>query len=196
MTRGRAYYVQAVQHAFPHGVRLESGPFESLRECMAECARLAPLYPDAHLREHVKRAKSLPTLTPRRAGLEPLPDTGYDLRKRPERERAAADIAARAEALGATVVIENWDGEPDVDITLPSLRATIWLAHLKAAPMPTISWYGAQYPLRAVPGAWTDADVNSAHGRKATSLPATWPELFDMLEAGICAAIDGSAFDL
>lgn len=126
---------------------------------------------------------------------ETLPDGGYNLRQRGERERAANDIAERARALGAQAAIENWDGEPDVDIAVASLHAQIWLAWTPAAPMPIISWYGAAYPLRGVPGAWHDDDVNSSHRRKATSLPATWPELFDMLETGLLAGIDGSAFD-
>lgn len=130
------------------------------------------------------------------AACETMPDAGYDLRKRAERERAARDIAERCREIGAQATVENWDGEPDVDIAVASLHAQIWLAWTPGAPMPLISWYGAKYPLVGVPGAWFELDVNPCHRRKATSLPTTWPELFDMLETGLLAAIDGSAFDL
>ncbi len=192
----RAYYVHGQKLAFPYGERLVSGPYDDSAAAFAEEKRLreAGLYPDANLTVRVHRAKSLPVVTPRTRppGDEPAAVPEYDLRKRPERERAADDLADRARAFGARVEIENWDGEPDVQIFTPSLQANIWLAYLKEAPMPIISWYGAAYPLRAVPGAWTDDDGR----RKATSLPATWSELFDALEIGICAAIDGNAFQL
>lgn len=120
----------------------------------------------------------------------------FDLAKRAEREAAAEAIADAARACGATVVVENWDGEPDVDITMPNLRATIWLGYTQAAPMPIISWYGATWPLAStVPGAWTEYGLNHAHGRKASSLPRSWPELFEALEAGLLASLDGSAFE-
>jgi hypothetical protein len=196
MVMARAHYVHGKQRAFPYGERLVSGPFDTSADATTERKRLeaAGLYPDARLTTTTHRAKSLPVVTPRTRppGAEPPAGPTYDLRKRPERERLAAALAERARAFGATVHIENWDGEPDVQIRTPSLQANIWLAYLREAPMPIISWYGAAYPLRAVPGAWTDDDRR----RKASSLPATWPELFDMLETGICAAIDGSAFDL
>lgn len=197
---GRAWYVHGQKHAFPYGKRLVSGPFDEMNAAYDERARLeqAKLYPDARLDVLPHSAKTLPVVTPRTRppGDEAPAVPDYDLRKRPERERAAADLAERARAFGARVEIENWDGEPDVQIFTPSLQANIWLAHLKEAPMPIISWYGAAYPLRAVPGAWTPDHVNDAHRRKASSLPGTWSELFDALEIGICAAIDGSAFDL
>lgn len=198
---GRAWYVRGQKHAFPHGKRLVSGPFDESDQAWTEKRRLeqAGLYPDARLDVLPHSAKTLPVVTPRTSppGAEPVPAVpDYDLRKRPERERAADDLAARARAFGARVEIENWDGEPDVQIFLPSLQANIWLAYMREAPMPIISWYGAAYPLRAVPGAWTADQVNDAHRRKASSLPGTWSELFDALEIGICAAIDGSAFDL
>lgn len=200
MVMAVGHYVRGRKHAFPYGERLVSGPLDDSAAAFAEAKRLrdAGLYPDAELFPYVHRAKTLPVVTPRTRppGDEPAPVPEYDLRKRPERERAADDLAERARAFGARVEIENWDGEPDVQIFTPSLQANIWLAHLKEAPMPIISWYGAAYPLRAVPGAWTPDHVNDAHRRKASSLPGTWSELFDALEIGICAAIDGSAFDL
>ena len=196
----RAPYVHGIQTAFPHGVKWVAGPFDDRDAAWREMDRIRPFYPDAVLSVRERTGKTLPTCTPRTAppGQKPpapaAPD--YDLRKRPERERAADDLAGRARAFGARVEIENWDGEPDVQVFLPSLQANIWLAHLKEAPMPIISWYGAVYPLRPVPGAWTADQVNDAHRRKASSLPGTWSELFDALEIGVCAAIDGSAFDL
>lgn len=190
-----AWYVHGVKLAWPNGERLVSGPFDESADAWAEEKRLrdAGLYPDATLRVRVHRAKSLPVCTPRTRppGDEPAPVAEYDLKKRPERERLAADLQAVAERFGASVVVENWDGEPDVTVTTPSLRATIWCVSVQGE-LPIISWYGAAYPLRAVPGAWTDDDGR----RKATTLPATWSGLFEGLEIGLCAAIDGSAFDL
>lgn len=199
MPMAEAWYVQGIKLDFSQATKLVSGPFDGLDDVFKEIERIRAFYPNITLRPKKHRAKSLPERKPRTHApgerLADMPDPGYNLRKRAERERCADDIASRARALGATVEIENWDGEPDVDIRTPSLRATIWLAWTPAAPMPIISWYGASYPLRGVPGAWRAEQVNSAHRRKATSLPATWPELFDALETGICAAVDGTAFD-
>lgn len=198
MPMAAAWYVRGRKRAFPYGERLVSGPFDDLAAAMAERTRLqsANLYPDAFLETHMHRAKTLPECKPRtRPPGEPPDQAEYNLRRRAERERLADDIAKRARALGATVEIENWDGEPDVNIALPSLRATIWCVSVQGE-MPIISWYGAAYPLQALPGAWRDDQVNSAHERKATSLPATYAELFEALETGICAAIDGGAFRL
>lgn len=194
MVSARAHYVHARRNAFPNAEAWISGPFDTYTECNTETHRLAPFYPECLLRPRVFHGKTLPACSPRTGppGAEPA----YDLAKRPERERAAADLKARAEAFGATVVVENWDGEPDVQISTPALQANIWLAYLRDAPMPMISWYGANYPLRAVPGAWDAEHVNRFHRSKASSVPATWGELFDALEIGICAAIDGTAFQL
>src|SRR5690606_19044158 len=112
--------------AFPYGERLVSGPFDDSADAWAEEKRLrdAGLYPDAVLRVRTHQAKTLPVVTPRTRppGDEPAPVPEYDLRKRPERERAADDLAERARAFGARVEIENWDGEPDVQIFTPSLQ--------------------------------------------------------------------------
>lgn len=195
----RAPYVYGQQIGWPNGVQWVSGPFDDREAAWREMKRLRPFYPDATLSVRERRGKSLPTCTPRTGPpgeakpTEPAPS--YDLKKRPERERLAADLQAVAERFGASVVVENWDGEPDVTVATPSLRATIWCVSVQGE-MPIISWYGAAYPLRAVPGAWTADQVNDAHRRKASSLPGTWSELFDALEIGVCAAIDGSAFVL
>ncbi len=193
----RAEYVQAQQSAFPYGTRLVSGPFHERGQVWAEKTRIEPYYPDCTLSAITHRAKALPLRLPRSCvpGDEPDVPT-FKLSTAAGRLAAAEEIARRARDLGAVVDIENWDGEPDVDIRLPSLHATIWLGYTAAAPMPIISWYGARWPLRGVLGAWRDEDVNAAHGRKATSAPSDWPSLFEALLSGICASLDGGAFDL
>jgi hypothetical protein len=167
---------------------LASGPFDDHATAMLERQRIAPLYPEANLTVVLEVAKSLLERTPR------SPAPMFDLSKVAERRFAAKALATFARDRGATAVIEDWDGEPDVDITLPSLRATIGLQWHKAAPMPIISWHRAARPLVGhLPGAWQQE--GSFRNGKATSLPETWPALFDALEIGICAAVDGNAFE-
>lgn len=194
MPVGRAWYVQGKKHAFPYAEAWISGPFEAMADAFAERDRLAPLYPDAALSTRVRSGKTLPTCTPRTGASSAKPAPKFNLARVAERRAAADAIVARVQALGLAARIEDWDGEPDVTCETPNLAAQIWLAHTPLAPMPIISWYGARFPLQAVPGAWP-ADFN-AHRSKATSEPRDWAELFEMLEIGLLAAIDGSAFDL
>lgn len=194
MPLGRGWYVKGRKWAFPYGERLVSGPFDDLGPAHDEARRIRPFYPDAHLDVVLHTAKTLPERTPRAAppGAEKEAPM-YDLRNAPGRLAAAEAIADRIRALGARVNIENWDGEPDVDFSVPFLRGNIWLAWTPAAPMPIISWIaGEGLKLRALlPGAWREEYPH----RKATSLPETWPALFDALEIGLLAGIDGSAID-
>lgn len=203
MPQGQAFYVEGQQHAFPHGKRLVSGPFDLSADAHTERKRIAPLYPDANLSVVTYRGKSLPQRKPRTAllcDLAPrLARSGpeYDLSRVEGRRAAASDLAAYARLFGAEVTVEDWDGEPDVDIRVPGGLATIWLGWTPAAPMPLISWVAAEgRRLRQyVPGAWGMlTDFAPAH-RKATSHPADWAELFAMLEAGLCAMVDGTAFE-
>lgn len=192
MPIGRAWYVHGQKLAFPYGERWVSGPFDDSAAAHAEARRLRPLYPDANLSARLRQGKSLPECRPDRNA--PAPALQFNLARVAERRAAAEAIAEKVHSLGLDAVVEDWDGEPDVDCRTPSLCATIWLAHLPAAPMPIISWYGAKFPLRGVPGAWP-ADFNYWRS-KATSIPRDWPELFSMLETGLLAAVDGSAFEL
>lgn len=68
MVMARAHYVRGQKHAFPNGVRLVSGPFDSLGDAFDEKRRLeaAGLYPDAVLSVVPHRAKVLPVRTPRK----------------------------------------------------------------------------------------------------------------------------------
>jgi len=142
----------------------------------------------------LRQGKSLPECRPDRNA--PAPALQFNLAQVAERRAAAEAIAERVRALGLVAIVEDRDGEPDVDCVTPNLSCNIWLAHLPAAPMPIISWYGAKQPLQAVRGAWGRGDVNWSHRAKATSCPRDWAELFDMLETGLLAAVDGTAFDL
>lgn len=189
MPVGHAYYVQGQKLAFPYGERWVSGPFDDSATAQAEADRLRPLYPDATLRVTPRSGKTLPEVRPRGD------DRGFTLARVGDR-RAAADaiIDLVVRRLGLVVRLEDWNGEPDVDCVTPSLSCNIWLAHTPGAPMPIINWYGAKFPLRGVPGAWA-AEFNY-WGSKATSLPRDWGELFSMLEIGLLAAVDGTAFDL
>lgn len=187
MPVGRAWYVHGRKLAFPYGERWISGPFDDLADAHAEARRLRPLYPDATLDARLRSGKTLPEVLPRS-------DTpAFDLSRVAGRRAAAEAIAERVRALGLDAVVEDWEGEPDVDCHTPNLSCNLWLAHTPAAPMPIISWYGAKFPLQAVPGAWGRDDVNRS---KATSLPRDWAELFAMLEIGLLAAVDGTAFEL
>lgn len=199
MPRGSAWYVHGQKLAFPWGERWVSGPFDEADEVWGELRRLRPFYPDANLSVRMRSGKTLPTATPRTRppGDDPRPPApSFNMARVAERRAAAEAIAGKVRSLGLDAVIEDWDGEPDIDCSTPNLCATIWLGNTPAAPLPIISWYGARFPLRALPGAWGRDDVNWSHRAKATSTPATWQELFDMLETGLLAAIDGSAFEL
>lgn len=199
MTTGRGWYVKAFR--LDQAWRLVSGPFDDHDPVFEEARRIRPLYPDACALDVILHTgKSLPERKPR---IRPPGDQEeptvpeFDLRNVAGRRAAARALVDHIEALGCRATLEDWDGEPDVTGSAPSLHAQIWLAWTPQAPMPIISWYGSAYSLRdVVPGAWGRGDVNPYHRAKTTSLPATWPELFDALEIGLLAAIDGSAFDL
>jgi len=195
VTTGRGWYVKATRYAFPHSWRLISGPFDDSGPAFPEAARIRPFYPEAHLSVVLEVAKTLPERRPRaRAPGAEQEAPMFDLSRVAGRLAAAEAVAEFARERGATVNIENWDGEPDVDVWLPTLRATIGMQWHKQAPMPIISWHRAQRPLVGhLPGAWRQE--GSFRNGKATSLPETWPALFEALEIGICAAVDGSAFD-
>lgn len=190
MPQAEAHYVEGQKLEYPHGKRLVSGPFDTSGEAWAEVERLRPLYPDANLSAVLYRGKSLPERRPRGSR------AAYDLSTAEGRLATARAIADHALHFGAVVSVENWDGEPDVDVTVPGGLASIWLGWTPDAPMPLISWVAAgERKLRAsVAGAWHDGPQN-VPSRKRTSLPADWPEFFAMLEAGLCALVDGSAFD-
>lgn len=193
MTRGRAWYVKGQKLAFPHGERLCSGPFDESADAFTEAKRIRPFYPDANLSVVLHVAKSLPERTPRSGPPGAVEVVEFDLRNVTGRRAAGAAIAARAEALGVACVVEDWDGEPDVSVTVPGLRAHIWLAYMKAAPMPIVSWVaqGGRKLRPVLPGAWRGEGFPHY---KATSLPNDWPALFVALETGILAGIDGTAF--
>lgn len=196
MPRGSAWYVHGQKLAFPYGERWVSGPFDDSAEAHGEERRLRPFYPDANLSVRQRSGKTLPEVKPRNAAPGDAPVRSFNTARVADRRAAAAAICEHVRSLGLTAVVEDWDGEPDIDCSTPNLCATIWLGNTPAAPLPIISWYGARFPLRAVPGAWGRDDINWAHRAKTTSTPATWQELFDMLETGLLAAIDGTAFDL
>lgn len=196
MPVGHAWYVHGQKLAFPYGERWISGPFDASDEAWDELRRLRPLYPDANLSVRMRSGKTLPEVTPRTPGAEAPAVPSFNLRKVADRRAAAEAIAGKVRSLGLDAIVEDWDGEPDVDCVTPNLCAAIWLGNTPAAPMPIISWYGAKHPLQAVPGAWARDDVNWSHRAMATSCPRDWAELFDMLETGLLAAVDGSAFEL
>ncbi len=192
MPRASAWYVRAQRSAFPYGRKWVSGPFDEMDAAFAEADRLRPFYPDASLMALMRTtAGPLPAATPRAAPPETA-GPSYSLSTAKGRREAADAIAERVQALGLDVTVEDWISDLDVDCSAgPFLRANIWLAHLPAAPMPCISWVGHGKRLRTVPGAWAQEYPH----RKATSEPRDWAELFAMLETGLLAAIDGSAFE-
>lgn len=182
-------YVQAQQLAFPYGKRLVSGPHEHSAWAFVVADWIRADYADCNLTV-VSRGSSKATLTANNARA-----IKHDLSTHKGRLAAATHISdyVRFE-LGVRADIEDWDGEPDVDIRTPSLRANIWLMHCRPAPMPIISWHRPKPGVlfrRLLPGAWDELIPH----HKATSLPADWSELFLALTVGICASIDGSAFE-
>lgn len=194
MPMARGWYVKGKKLAFPNGVRLVSGPFDDHGPAFAEARRIRPFYPDATLDVVLHTGKTLPERTPRSAppGAEPEAPM-FDLRNATGRRDAAAALAMHAELFGARVVLEDWDGEPDLSVSVPALNCNIWLAWTPAAPMPIISWRATRPGrdlLEVLSGAW-----RSGGTLKATSKPETWPALFDALEIGICGGLDGTAFD-
>lgn len=187
MPLASALYIHARKYTFPWAEAWVSGPHERV-EAFAELKRLAPLYPDADLSVRTRTAKTLPTITPRA-------DKRLDMTTATGRRAVAVELERFAERLGLPAVVEDWDGEPSVDIRTPSLGASIALIKAERDRPALISWYGAAQPLQAVPGAWLSVDINSSHRRKATSFVSSWSGLFTALEIGLLAAIDGSAFD-
>lgn len=183
--KSAAWYVHGVRQDFPHAEAWLSGPHDDLADAGRAAARLRPYYPEATLSPRKRVGLGLPECRPARPAV--------DLKTAGGRAAAGHMIAERLRDLGLEAVVENWDGDPDVTCITPSLRAGIWLAWTPLAPMPIINWYSAARPLVAVPGAWP-AEFN-AQRTKATSAPRDWPELFEMLEIGLLASIDGSAFE-
>lgn len=188
MPLATGYYVEAQRIAFPYGKRLLAGPYETHAEARPEYERLRPLHPDANLAIVTRTAKSLPQVSPPPAG-----GAAWDLSRVEQRRAAARQIADHCTALGFAAEIEDWAGEPDVDVTVPGLRANIWVGDTPSDPMPIISWVaGEGRTLRAVlPGAWREPYGH----RKATSQPMDWPRLLEALTIGLCAGVDGSAFE-
>ena len=164
------FYAKAYRRDW--AVRLVAGPFEQWQEAADRAARLRPLYPNSAVEVTERDFAGLRTAEGRR--------------------HVAAMLRQHAERIGARV---EWDAETDdIDIRLPTLRANIWLADIPASPMPIISWV-AGYGLRLsslIPGAWLER--GEPH-RKATSMPETWTQLYDALEIGLCAGVDGGAFN-
>lgn len=183
MVMGRAWYVQGRKHKFPYGEAWLSGPFEDPALAAAELKSIAPYYPDAALQVSPRTGSSLPQCTPR----------GPSLRTAKGRIAVADEVVALCERLGVPYRRDDWDGEPTLDIELPTLRAQIWLDWTPSAPMPVVCWIATSpRNLRAtLPGAW----VGSFPHRKATSVPETWAQFYEALEIGICAGIDGSALE-
>lgn len=194
MPKAEAYYVRGTEQGGLQRQSWLSGPFDTYTQASPEARRLRPFYPGVFV--DVKRRRvdgPLPVEWPRACAPEDEPD--YNLAHKAGRAALAADLAQVAERCGGVVVQENWITEIDVDVTVPALRCNVWVAHIVEAPIPIISWYGAAYPLAPVRGAWDRAHINAAHRRKATSEPRTYGDLFARLEAGLLAAIDGSAFE-
>jgi hypothetical protein len=180
--------VQAQRLAFPHGVRLLAGPYETLGEAREQYEQLRPLYPDANLSLVTKRGRTLPQVSPVHAA-----PPAFNLARVEQRRAAARHIAEHCARHGFDAVVEDWAGEPDVDAAVPALRANIWLGDTPSAPMPIISWVASSdRQLRPVlRGAWRDDYAR----RKATSQPIDWPALLEALITGLCAGLDGSAFE-
>lgn len=184
-----AFFVRARKLAFPYADRRVAGPFDTLPEAMAAAASLRAAYGAFSFYAGPGKTRDLTPLDPQALLADDEP--GPDFRRVEARRAAARELAAIGAGLGCAAVVDDWDGEPIVDIAAPSLRADVQI--LKGERVPIISWYGAARPLRPLPGAW-GPEFN--HWRtKATSFPATWAQLCEMLEVGLCAAIDGSAFE-
>lgn len=118
------------------------------------------------------------------------------MKTKAEREQLLTDI---------TTVLQPFDVK--IEITPYSNRhfvAVIRNDHLAAMvdfdgndPDPSmIHWCHARAPLKAVPFAWAENDINPCHRRKATSFPQSFVDLVKTLAAGFAAAADGSAFRL
>ena len=180
------HYVEAQQVDFPHGKRLVAGPYETNAEAWDTMRALRSGMTGCSLSVRRVQAKQLPVVK------RPAP-TVYDLSRVEGRRAAANALADHVRALGCAVAVEDWDGEPDVDFGHNGLGANIWLGWTPAAPMPIVSWYAqpGRQLAALVPGAWSEPFPH----RKATREPRGWADLFDMVTAGLCAAIDGSAFE-
>lgn len=221
MVSARGWYVKAMRYAWPNSTLLASGLFDDHGAAFAEMRRIRPFYPEATLDVVMQTGKNLPVRKPRSSvplrrpcgkdcnnpkccdvrcfGIQerpPVPE--FDLSVPAQRWDAADAIAAKALSLGAEVGVERWEDDQDVTMRVPFLSCNIWTAWTPAAPMPIISWRAAQgLVLRQhLPGAWSQLTEYAGRHGKATSVPDTWAALFDALEIGLLAGIDGSAFDL
>lgn len=172
------HYVKGQKLAFPYGTRLVAGPFETSGEAFAEMVRLRPLYPDANLTLETQRKRRLPQVSPR-AG-DPL---GFDLSLPDGRKAAARAVAEHCRLLGFDATLEEWEGEPDVDIVTPAVRASMTFDR---AALPAVRWsahMGAGLTFR---------DTNSA---RRIDQVQSWPDLLDALTRGLVGSLDGSVFE-
>lgn len=111
-----------------------------------------------------------------------------------EREQLLADIETALAPFGVRTEITPYSNRHFLaDFITPQLRANIDLDADDAEPS-LIHWYRAGANLKAVPGAFEEADINTSHRRKATSFPATFSLLISGLVAGFTASTDGTAF--
>ncbi len=74
----------------------------------------------------------------------------------------------------------------------PKLRVLLDLDGDELLQPPMLHWHDADGDLAPCEAAWQS--VNRFHSRKATSYPRSLQEALDMLQAGIEAERDGSAF--
>lgn len=116
------------------------------------------------------------------------------LSRKAEREQFIADLQSSlaSQGISGQITVRHDDGHTTITIERKELSASIWVSHARRGPVPLISWYGAERPLRYLNGAWHS--VNGFHGRKATSFPGDLTGVIRCLIAGLAAAEDGSAF--
>lgn len=187
MPMAEGYYVRGTQQNQMAARKWISGPFDSRMAAEDERTRITDRYPGVYLSVHSRRVKGeLPVCVPR----PPIDAQEHDLATPEGRKAAAEEIADLGRNLGAVVLVEFWEGAADVTLRWPNLEARLWLEPRADIVVPAVKWYGATWPLRAVPGAW-----GAPQPFKASSAPASWCELYRALETGACASLDGSAFD-
>lgn len=111
-----------------------------------------------------------------------------------EREQLLADIEAALAPFGVRTELTPYSNRHFLaNFITPQIRANIDLDADDAEPS-MIHWYQAAENLKAVPGAFDEADINTSHRRKATSFPETFNLLISALVAGFTASGNGAAF--
>ena len=116
------------------------------------------------------------------------------MKTKDERETLLSDLEAALAPYAPSIEVTPYSNRHFVAVfATDAISAMVDFDGLDSEPS-MIHWHKAHANLKAVSGAFDECDINEVHRRKATSFPATFPDLVEALIAGFAAAANGSAF--